>query len=73
MKVVQFKDGSYGVRRWRFLHYEFMDLVMSDDFYWLDDPVSVWKWCRTADRQYAENKMKKFLNIKKRDYGKPVE
>jgi hypothetical protein len=32
-KVVKFQNGQFGIRRWTWIGYQFLDLT-GDDFYW---------------------------------------
>ena len=65
MKVVQFKDGTYGVRR-RFLFFFFQYRDLRDPEYWWSASSKYFRSdCRTKDYQLA-------LSFAKPDYGKVI-
>ena len=34
MKIVQFKDGRYGIRRWSLIGYKYLGKDIKEDFWW---------------------------------------
>lgn len=74
MKVVQFKDGLYAVRRrlwFCFPIYEFLDRD-DKEHYWWSTPEYVGKYCKVETKEKAFALMNKFKNRKKFDTGTPV-
>ncbi len=69
MKLVKFKDGTYGVRRWRYLwlQYEFASMLSPT---WFSTPEYVLQHCH-GTREQAEKRMNE-LQPNLDDIGEPV-
>jgi hypothetical protein len=67
MKIVKFKDDSYGIRRfsWDRRSYEYLDL--EDCVYWWSSDYRYKPYCRKATRQEVLIAYEKAT-----DYGTPV-
>ena len=74
VKIVKFKDGKYGVRRfnWSILEFEFLD---RDSFYWFIDGGCIFKHCHFDSIEKCNKVFSAFKDIearKKKDIGKPI-
>ena len=43
-KVVKFQNGQFGIRRWTFIGYQFLDLT-DREFYWWSMDAYIARWC----------------------------
>jgi hypothetical protein len=43
-KVVKFQNGQFGIRRWTWIGYQFLDLT-DDDFYWWTSEDCIERHC----------------------------
>lgn len=75
MKIVRFKDGNYGVRRWSwgYLGYQFLDsTARKDDHYWFTF-VFPYNGRMTLEAARAVYKsMNQPAQKEDNDYGKPI-
>jgi len=75
MKIVEFKDGTYGIRRRFLFHYEYLDLT-----YYIEDKTISWrridskciKNCQNKDFDKILDILKELTGKKEYDYGKPL-
>lgn len=73
MKIVSFKDGTYGIRKgYFFFGYKYYDLVSGSDYWW-PFKGSYWNDCK-GDLAKAEKRLQecKDRKIESSDYGTPV-
>ena len=54
MKIVQFKNGKYGVRKWSFFHWRHLYLDLSDFVYWWYIPAYIPQYCHGSLEQAQE-------------------
>ena len=77
-KIVKFKDGTYGIRRWNWGHYEFLDARGTND--WWGTPEFVVKYCHANDinlcitllEHYRLSEAIGYLESMSPDIGTPV-
>ena len=49
MKLVKFKDGTYGVRKWSWLSLSYRYLDLKHGFYWWDRSSSFFRGCKGTE------------------------
>lgn len=55
MKIVKFKDGTYGIRRWWFLGWQYRDF----------HPISFFEWRRLGDANFGNCKIFNYENARR--------
>ena len=70
MKIVEFKDGTYAIRRWFILGYQYLDLE-SENIIWWNKDDTCFDDCLTTDFEYIKEKFKNYKKPKNEDYGIP--
>lgn len=62
MKIVKFKDGRYGIRKWTLFGYRFLGL---ESYYvtWWNKESSYMQHCKSFDLEEVKNKL---------DVGEPI-
>ena len=72
MKIVKFKDGTYGIRKWHlFEGYSFLRKDVDSDDWWSSDGA-IDAYCKMGSLEYAKTKLETYLRPRDRDYGKPI-
>ena len=70
MKIVQFKNGTYAIRRWNWFEYEYLDHM--SNYWWPKGYDHNTQWTSLDGAVLRLERYKKFMAIKP-DVGKPVE
>jgi hypothetical protein len=71
MKIVQFKDGKYGIRKLTFIGYQFLTRTPKEDYWWTNKQYI----CTSASMNKEEvvARWEEIHNKKPFDNGIPVE
>ena len=72
MKIVQFRDGTYGVRRWSWLQlgWEYLGLLVPGTNFWWSRSNHLFRDCITDDVNVAIAAMNEVITGP--DYGIPI-
>ncbi len=72
MKIVQFNDGTYGIRKWSFIDgYVYLDLI--DGYWWPGDIPKYSKYYKTTDKRRILDRWEKITSKKTADIGIPID
>jgi len=73
-KVVKFENGQFGIRRWTWIGYQFLNMTHDDDHWWLS-PDYVGEYA-TGTEEQARERLRVYLLPKCRapgyDKGRPA-